>query len=146
MYTLPGAAELASVEHREYIVRYSWEYWPCIVQHYEFLWTWKRIVEHMIVASSFFSRIYMLKLGNLLQQRNTQFLFGISWCCEVQVHIYYKAISVAVSWMRKPYNFPSFLYGSYKRLDNSPDLLFCALWILSLRCFVWQSHHVIKEE
>ena len=32
------------------------------------------------------------------------------------------------------------------RLDNSPYLLFCELWILSLRCLRWLSLHVNKEE
>ena len=36
--------------------------------------------------------------------------------------------------------------GSNRRLDNSPELMFCALWLISLRCLIWILRYVNKEK
>ena len=55
-------------------------------------------------------------------------------------HIYSRTINVS------DMQFHCILYVSYKQLDNSLELLFFALWLLSLRCFIWRSRNANKEE
>ena len=62
----------------------------------------------MFVAYLFFSRLGMLKLGNLLQQRNKYFQCSSPWCSEGKLLIVDISISEEVQGIWQPYGFTAF--------------------------------------